>query len=339
MPGCRIIRDLKYKETETVVLENSLVRIVILVGKGGDILEFRDKRADVNVLYETDHEWRTPNESFASPTGNNWFDYYPGGWQDVLPFTQGETHMGADYGLHGESCLIPWEVTGVEETKSQVTLELEAELTRYPFEVTKRISLEEDSSVMTVDESVTNTSEVPLEYMWVQHVALGKPLVAPGASIEVPAGNAVTFDSVSENSVIRENTNFDWPNVETKTGEQLDISRVPEDRRHDVAYLTDLEDGWYGVTNDDIDLGFGLVFDKSLFECIWLWQAYGGFEVSPYFNRSWNLGVEPATGYPGWDFPNAAEENGTVDTLQGGATVETSYKATTYRNESELMEI
>jgi hypothetical protein len=193
--------------------------------------------------------------------------------------------------------------------------------------------------VLGVEQTVTNESEVDAEYLWLQHVALGQPLVAPGASIEIPAKTVVSLEPVSENGRIASHETFEWPVVRTTDGQDLDVSEVPEDPRHDVSYVTDLTDGWYGVRHPDLDLGFGFVFDESLFECIWLWQAYGGFEQSPYFNRSWNLGIEPATGYPGWDFPDAARDNGTLDTLGGGESVTTTYHATTYEDHEELMAV
>lgn len=47
--------DFAYRGIGTVFLENEHLRIMVLPGKGGDILEFRDKRADVDVLWHADH--------------------------------------------------------------------------------------------------------------------------------------------------------------------------------------------------------------------------------------------------------------------------------------------
>ena len=103
-----------------------------------------------------------------------------------------------------------------------------------------------------------------------------------------------------------------------------------EDRIHDQAYATDLSEGWYALTNPDLDLGFALQFPTDPFECVWYWQALGGFHESPYFNRNYNVGLEPTTAYPSASIPEAQRANGTMKTLAPGESVEAEFTAVTY---------
>lgn len=342
MPGCRVITDIEFRGIETIILENSALRVVVLVGKGGDIIEFRDKRTDVNCLYESEHEWRTPGETYVSPTGSSWMDYYPGGWQDLLPLAgSNPSNRGAAYAMHGETAQLPWKATVVEDSAQQATVKLTVELTRYPFMVEKTLSLEEGQTTLHVEETVTNLGEIDLEFLWVQHLVLGAPLLAPGAELSIEASEILTEkDPISPNSRLPGDRRFEWPTVETRTGETANLSTVPEEdaQIHDLAYLLDLTDGRFSLVNEDLDLGFGLQFDETLFECLWFWESYNGFEASPYFNRAWNLGIEPATGYPEWDVPDAARENGSIDILDAGEAVTSEYRAATFESGLEVSE-
>ncbi len=67
-----------YHGIDAVLLENSQLRILVVPGKGGDILEFRDKQTDVDVLWHADHEWTPPDAgTIPEPESASWLDHYP----------------------------------------------------------------------------------------------------------------------------------------------------------------------------------------------------------------------------------------------------------------------
>jgi hypothetical protein len=57
--GCRI-REYLYRDLKTVILENELLRISILVDKGTDIFEFLFKPLDLDVLWHSFNGIRSP---------------------------------------------------------------------------------------------------------------------------------------------------------------------------------------------------------------------------------------------------------------------------------------
>ena len=328
--------DFTYRGIDAAFLENEHLRVMVLPGKGGDVLEFRDKQADVDVLYHAEHNWQPPaDRAIPAVDPTAWHDTYPGGWQVNLPvagYTDG--FAGTPYGLHGETALLPWEATIIQDDDEAVSLRLSTNLVRYPFSVERTLTLPADESVLRVEESVTNDGGVELEYVWQQHLALGSPLIGPGATLDVPAATGVVDDYGldHENNRLVGGETFDWPTAPGLDGEvDLRTSFPPEDATiHDVAYATDLEEGWYAVTNPDLDLGFGFTFPTNPFECVWYWQPFGGYAESPYFNRNYNVGLEPTTAYPSGDLPDAQRENGTMKTLAPGETIEASFAAVTY---------
>jgi len=336
-PGPSVSTEFAYRGIDAAFLENEFLRIMVLPGKGGDVLEFRDKRADVDVLWHANHNWCPPESRYvpsAAPT--TWLDHYPGGWQVNLPIAGfGREIEGNAYGLHGESALIPWDARVTRDDDEAVELTLTTELVRYPFELERRLRLSAGRPALHVEETVTNLGGVELEYIWQQHVALGRPLLGPDARLDVPADRGEVHppgDAVA-NGRLAGGEAFEWPHAPGRDGTTVDLREVPppEAEIHDQAYATDLDDGWYALTNPSIDLGFAFRFPTDPFECVWYWQALGGFHESPYFNRNYNVGLEPTTAYPSDDVPDAQRENGTMKTLGPGESCSAEFVAATYR--------
>ncbi|WP_238717545.1 aldose 1-epimerase [Natronorubrum halophilum] len=334
--GPRISTDFKYRGLEAAFLENEHLRVMVLPGKGGDILEFRDKRTDVDVLWRTPHNWTPPRERYV-PTASRatWNEHYPGGWQVNLPVAgDGMEIDGSAYGLHGESALLPWDAAVVRDDDEAVTLRLTVELVRYPFAVERDLTLPADGPRLEISESVTNVGEVPLEYVWQQHVTLGEPLLSPAARLDLPEATGITppYGDAFPNARLEEETRFEWPNAPGRDGDAVDLREIPprDATVHDQSYAVDMAEGWYALTNPDLDLGFALTFPLEPFECLWYWQPFGGYHESPWFNRNYNIGLEPTTAYPSGSYPDAQRENGTMKVIGAGETVEAAFTARTY---------
>lgn len=342
----RISTDYSVKGIDAAILENKYLRIVILTGKGGDIIEFRDKRADVDPLWRTHHNWSPPSRRYVPTTTNStWIDHYPGGWQVNLPLAgQGGSVSGVEYGLHGESALIPLNSKIVNNDHTRVSLQLESELIRYPFAVEREMTLEANKPALFINESVTNVGAVELEYIWQHHIALGPPLIGPAARFDVPARTGIVEDygrDEYENARLQSDSTFEWPQAPSDNGESIDLREFPpkDAEVNDMVYLTGLDAGWYAVSNVELDFGFGLAFPESVFESVWYWQPLGGEVESPFFGRNYNVGIEPTTAYPGTSIPTAQRENGTMKTLAPGETTNVELTAVTYHGVESVSEI
>jgi hypothetical protein len=334
----RISTDYTYRGIDAALLESEHLRLFVLPGKGGDILEFRDKRTDTDVLWHARHNWQPPADRYVpSEAPTTWLDHYPGGWQVNLPVGGfGWEIEGNAYGLHGESALLPWEATVTQDDVSGVALGLVVELVRYPFRYERELRLPADEPALHIEESVTNLGGVELGYIWQQHVALGPPLLGPAARLDLPAATGVVEpeSSTFENGRLAYGETFEWPMAPTRDGGIADLREIPppDAGLHDQCYATDLDAGWYALTNPDLGLGFGLTFPPDPFESVWYWQPFGGFHESPYFSRNYNVGLEPSTAYPGGDIPDAQRANGTMKTLAPNETVSASMTAVTYHD-------
>ena len=319
---------------DAVFLENDHLRVEILAGKGGDVTEVRDKRTDVNVLLECPHEWRAPANGIvgAPDAAFAFMDHYPGGWNGVLPAAGGATERhGATLALHGESTLIPFDATPFEEN-DRAGVRLSAELTRYPLRIERELSLDAGESRLRWDEAVTNTGAVRVDYSWLQHVALDEPLVDPAACLEIDCERVLTDpDHDPETRRLPRDATFSYPTCETDDG-VIDLREFPsrDEAVHDLAAFAELNEGRYTVTNPDLDLATTVEFDEGLYEYVWYWGAFGGFEAAPYFGRNYNVGLEPCTSVPTMAGLEGQIEAGTANRLDPDETVETTLTLQTH---------
>ncbi|MFC7020794.1 MULTISPECIES: aldose 1-epimerase [Haloarcula] len=322
--GCTVTDEYQRRGIDTVFLENDHLRVEVLAGKGSDVTEIRDKRTDTNVLFESPHEWRPPDAGpTAAPDAEFAFlDHYPGGWQTVLPAAGGPTSVaGATLTLHGESSLVPWDARITADADERVAVEFSTSLTRYPFTVEREMTLAAGEAALTVTETVRNEGEVSVPYSWLQHVALGEPLVGPDARLTVPCETVlVDPDQTSDNARLPPGETYAWPVCETPEG-PVDLRVFPprSERVHDLVALTDLAEGRYTVSNPTLDLGVTVRFPESLYEYLWYWQPFGGFDEAPFFGRTYNVGLEPCTSIPNAGLEEAIE-NGTAESLDPGET-------------------
>ena len=276
--GCRISDEWTCQGMRTVILENDRLRVVVLVDKGSDIVEFRYKPYDVNFLLE--RPIRAPRHGDA--LGDLAFiDYYSGGWNEILPNGGAPTtYKGVRLGQHGEISLIPWRHAITTDTPDQVAVKLWVRAHRTPFYLEKTLSMQADKAALFIHERLTNEGGEPLHCMWGQHIAFGNPFLLDGAAIQVPAKRLLVHAAMDGYEPRRfvPGSESAWPTASTPNGGTVDASIVPaygDVSAQEMAYLTELTDGWYAITNQARQVGFGLRFDQDLYRYIWYWQQLG----------------------------------------------------------------
>jgi len=330
--GCRISDAWTYRGLRTAILENELLRVVVLIDKGADVYQLVHKPTDVDFLWRSPWGVRDPTRflpTSGSPT-SVWLDVYEGGWQTVLPAGgYPSSYAGAELGLHAEVNTMPWDAVVAEDTLERVGLRCWVRTYRMPFYVEKSFSLTKDSAVLDVEETVVNEGEEPVPCVWGQHIALGGDLLDEHCVIDLPGGRIINHpEEFHSNNRLKAGYEGPWPWSEGEDGGRIDMRLVPprSARFNDQSYFTDLPEGWYALTNRRLEVGFGLVFPKELFPYVWYWQMFGGGFGYPWYGRTYNIGLEPFTSYPNAGL-QAAIENGTALTFQPGQTVTASFKA------------
>jgi len=335
--GCRISDEWTFKGMRTLILENSLLRIVILLDKGSDIIEFRYKPRDLDFIFLAPGGIQNPSKTTPSAYSHNPFiDYYAGGWNDILPnggpFVNYE---GAELGQHAEISLLPWEYALLEDNLQRVAVRLWVRGLRTPFFVEKTLSLEPDQARLSIEESVTNEAGVPMHMMWGQHIAFSREFLHQGAVIDAPAKQFIVHEAMPGFQPRRFSPGETtvWPSATNPDGILVDASIIPpvgSEEAQEMAYLSELEDGWYALTNLESELGFGVRFDHELFPYVWYWQQLNDTARDfPWWGRYHTTALEPWTSYPTSGLLEAIE-NGTALKLEPGEKIETSFMAVVY---------
>ena len=167
--GCRVSDAWSFRGLKTAVLENELLRVVILVDKGADIYQLVHKPTDVDFLWRSPTGVRDPRR-FLPTTGDPvgvWMDAYEGGWQTVFPAGGFPAqYRDADLGLHAEANLMPWDCAVMEDTPDRASIRFWVRTARAPFFFQKTLSLTSGSGVLEVDQTLTNEGGEAVHCVW-----------------------------------------------------------------------------------------------------------------------------------------------------------------------------
>ncbi len=342
--NCRLTTDLVINGYKAVILENKKLRVTVLADKGTDIYEFLYKPLDIDFM------WRSPmglrnQRNFvpsSSSSNGNWYDYYEGGWQDIFPSAGPPcTYKGAEFGLHGESSIMPWEFKVISDSPQKISVMFWVRLYRSPFYVEKTITLEDGQAILMIDEKIVNEAEESMHLVWGYHPALGGNFLNENCVIDTDAQRISSMsDFEFETQRMPKGKNFSWPNGKDKSGKEIDFSKVPppDNKSADMLYMDQLKNGWFAVTDQVKGIGFGMVWPKEVFPYLWMWQVCGGLGGYPWYGRTYNMALEIFTSLPGLGV-SAAVENGSAVLLQSGEEISAKVKAVVYHSKNRIKRI
>ena len=306
-------------------LESEYLAVTILLDQGADILELTHKPTGVDVL------WKVPYPVLESgigptPSGDSfaqWIHHYRGGWQTILPnYGPAVIYRGSLLDFHGEAARRPWQLES-EAYEDGVEIIVSTDLASLPLTVRRRISLSATGPRVDISESVTNTSNGPVDCMWAHHPVFGAPLLSSDSRLYAGArlihtdaaydvtGNDLRLGEVSE-----------WPFAVSKAGRRVDLSRIPAQGSgfSRVIFLKDFERTWCALVNPGIPLGVALNWSLDVMPYMCVWQETGGVQDFPHFGKSYTTALEPSACLFGHGLIDAIEKTKTQVTLQSGET-------------------
>ena len=326
--------------SDVVVLENRHLRVSVTPQRGADIVEFRHKASDVDVLWRS--PWPLPPPAAApawsGPAETAFLDGYQGGWQVQLPICGNATsYHGVPIGVHGEAWSLPWRWWVERDDEEEVALAFEVDLVRSPFRVRRVMRLGSDHATLVLDERVHNVGAVPATFMWGHHPTFGAPFLKAGCRITSDARSVRTSALHDDpSSRLLPEQHGSWPEAITRDGQRVDLSVVPgpEASIHDWAYLGDFAEGWVAVREPEAGLGFALRFQAELFPYVLYWQNFAGAKGAPWFGRCYVAGLEPQSSFPA-DF----ERGGPHLHLDPGASLEARFVASAFVSSHDVRHV
>lgn len=185
--GCRFY-EFTFHGFRSLLIENDCIRTVMLLDKGTDIISFVDKKTD------TEFVWTNPmgiscleKISKGNMDSDCFSDNYVGGWFEILPNLGGPCDFcGKHFTGHGEVCNLPWDYSVLKDSEEEIQLLFITRLSKYPFELRKKMTLKKGCSLLLFEEEVKNLGATPVEYTWAHHPNIGQPFLNEDCVIELP---------------------------------------------------------------------------------------------------------------------------------------------------------
>ncbi len=280
---------------DTIELGTDQLLVELDPGRGADFISLVDRARDIDVMFRT--PWRERADTIRAGQGPStleptarWLEGYRGGWQTLTPNGGDERRVhGAPVGFHGEASVVAWTVDSYSEAAAQ----LHVNLFSLPIRIDRSVAVE--GATLKMNDVITNLSDVPLEFDYSNHPALGGRLLESPCRIETGArrftnagGALVGLEPGSVNA---------WPISTDRAGNTLDLREVPgpEESRAVIGWLDDFVDGWATVSNPELGLTVRTQWDARLLPFAWFWQELNATRSFPWFGRARTLAIEPAS--------------------------------------------
>jgi len=338
--GCRF-KEIIYKGYRSLIIENEKLRLLILLDKGSDIVEFLYKPLDIDFLWKSPIELNGNNRNIVTKeyqTGT-FLDNYEGGWQEILPsFGAPHNYKNTNMGVHGELFSLPWDYKVIKDDIFEVKLKLFVRMRRTPFFVEKIISIKSENSFVDFEENITNESTQEFKFMWGQHPAFGKPFLDENCVIDLPDGlcGKTNCIHVSSTDIMPVDKDLKWPFIVDINGKEIDLSKIMSiDAKTDFrVYLEGFKEGWYSITNKLSIVGFALRWDKNIFRYLFIWFCYGGWLNAPFYGRCYTVALEPQSSIPD-DLEEVIKLKRELE-LKPKETISTKYTAIAYEADKRI---
>jgi hypothetical protein len=290
-----------------IVLENRLLRLVVLPEAGAKIWQITYKPLDVQLL------WNHPRILPARHVIHaRYDDVWSGGWDELFPNDEAGNLEGDLLPDHGELWTGIWEAETFQRADG-AGVHLRYATPISGFLVERTLLLPPGGAVFEIRYRFTNQGSAPFPFLWKLHPAFA---VSAKHRIDFPA-MTVLREPEFAGTLADAPLSFPWPHA-PRGGNTVDLRQVPDisSRALHFFYGTEMASGWCGLTDRSSRLACALRFDPEVFRSCWLFASHGGW-------RNLNVAVlEPATGYP---FRlQTSIDNGSARVMAPGETLETS---------------
>lgn len=299
---------------QALILENELLRVIILPELGAKLWQLTYKPRDFDLL------WQHPRMKPCPVAKNSVYDdHFFGGWDELFPNDVPEILGGEQMPDHGEIWTMSWdfEVSGD-------TVHLWTETDASCCRLDKWITLREGESMLRFHHKITNIGQKELPYLWKLHAALR---IDEHARVDMGA-KTVFVDDFGPTRVGNGGFTYTWPYANGH-----DMRQIPPRAAmfNEFQLGTEMEAGWCAVTHTEDKIGFGLAFNLDIFPSCWTFASYGNW-------RNVNtLILEPCTGYP--ISVQAGVAQGTHKVLGPSQSIETDILGVVYEGFREIQHI
>lgn len=281
---------------EIIELNSAQLSVKISRTRGAEILELRDKRKNLDLLWHN-HEDIVRNRDFISSRNSefgNFLEHFSGGWQEVLPAAQYPVeYKGIKVGGHGEAALLSWSFEIVKDSADELVVKFWVDLRLFPLRLTRIMTLK--GEILRFDETVENIGETAIEFQWGQHLVLGGPLTAPGAELQVDAGERFEVPHYPSPTYRFEVDQVgSWPEIRTINGAVEDLRTLPANDGSDGhVILGPMQKTEVSLLNKELGIKAQMRWSKESYPYCWIWMVWGGIKQYPLWGAHRLVTIEP----------------------------------------------
>lgn len=286
------------------VLENSLLRVVIIPDYGGRITSLRSLR--------TGQEFILP--SLREPLGDSatmlFSEGHIGGFDECLPSVSPSSAIGDETKVpdHGDLWRKSWTVESSDDG-----LLLQVDAVSRPLRLTRHATLNDDTLLLAYE--LSNLSDESVTWLWCAHPLLqaeyGDRILLPQEITEV------TVEYASDERFIR-HSNIAWPAARSASVSEVDLGLLQE-KTAGTAYKLFARSGTLGkaaLYRSRIKQGIAIHFHQAELPFLGVWVNAGAWpETAP--DRRLTVALEPATS--NFDSLSEAEHDGMANRLAARA--------------------
>lgn len=279
-------------------IENDRLRVTVLA-EGGHIAEVFHKQCGVSPLWVP--PWPSIEPSTFRPASDG--PYGDGVEAKLLAGIMGHNlcldvfggpsaeEFAAGIGVHGEASVDPYEIqVDGQALDTKVTLPLAG------LRFQRQITL--DGETARIRESVENTGATDRPIAWTQHVTLGPPFLAKGATqFRASATRSKVYEPpFGAHDYLKPAAEFDWPAAPRSDGGAVDL-QVFTGAPASCAFTTHLMDqsrdeAYFAAWSPASRLLFGYVWQRADFPWMGIWEENLSRTHAPWNGQTITRGME-----------------------------------------------
>ncbi|HEY5585211.1 MAG TPA: DUF4432 family protein [Ruminiclostridium sp.] len=290
---------------KVVYLENDLIRLSLLVGKGCELYEIIYKPLNMDILLKSKGGLEQYKGRELSKERLTWYsELFTGGWMDVLPDrgTYGDVYLVQKNS--GIAATVPWDYEILEQYEDKITIKCFVILPLMPLYVEKTITIVNHQSKIYVNEYVKNVGNLLASFTWTQHATFGGEFLDEYVKLTIPCKKV--FKAIEYEQAKGKNPeDYECPieNVKMSDETVYNLLTVKPNSFDEELFVTvrDLEKPYFNLYNEKKGVGVRFDWDYKAFPYLRYWYKNSkdlytiGIEPSNYYFDGFDNCIEKQT--------------------------------------------
>lgn len=297
----------RYKNKDSVVLENSRMRAEFLPSPGGKMASLICKNTGYEFMVQ-----RRGTTYLDQPFDGVYVDGECSGYDDMFPTIDACNYQNAPWRQvkmadHGEVWSLPWEYRTAKNS-----LYMAVNGVRFNYTLEKDIYFFNETT-LRLNYTLTNHATSDFEFIWAAHMMIN---IEEGTKLVVPE-ECKQVISVLSNSGRPFGEISDWPYLKDNQGKVYNgsVGRPGEVKGFEKFYFNNkLEDGWCELVYPDDKKKLKISFPALTVPYLGFLMNENGW-TQPGWEHLYNIFIEPCTVC--YDRPDVAKKYGQVSKIGG----------------------